>query len=119
MSTRGFHRVGDRPQALWWVNAATVLPAQIASVPRTFTVPVPAGTTTTADRGPADTIVAGLEPNVIVARSRPTPCSVTCVPALALFGEICVICGQARPAASGVPNPVARSKPGVVRYVPP
>ena len=73
---------------------------------------IPCGTITTADFAPAVTTVAGLSPNLIVAFSRPTPRSVTWAPGLPWFATSRRPCGHAKPAASGVPNPVARSKPG-------
>src|SRR3954454_23461645 len=70
-------------------------------VPRTFTMPLPLGTITTADFALADTTLALVAPNLIVPRSRPTPRSVTRAPALPWFGVIERTCGHASPDAIG------------------
>ena len=89
--------------------------------PRTLTVPLPFGTTTTADFARRrQHLGAFVDPNLIVACSSPTPRNViTRAGAVPRFGDIDVICGHASPDAIGTPNPVERSKPFAALNAPP
>ena len=100
---------------------AAFIPAPIGSAPATLhRWPGPLGTTTTADlafgrQAPSRVV----EPNLIVALSSPTPCSVTCVPAVAVVRcNRRDLAGTAKPDAIGTPKPVARSKPVAVLNMP-
>ena len=85
------------------------VPAPSGLTPLTRIKPLPLGTITTADFAFDETTFAIFEPNLIVAFERPTPCSVTRVPARPWLGVIDKTSGHDRPAAIGTPNPDARS----------
>ncbi len=98
-------------------NNARRAPVPIGLDADTVTVPLSLGAITTAARVADESTFACFAPNLIVARSRPTPCSVTLEPAAAWLGVTELICGHAMPDAMGRPSPVARSKPFAVFHV--
>jgi hypothetical protein len=73
----------------------------------TVTVPLPAGTVTSADVAVADCTVAGVDPKSMAACSSPRPLTVTVDPEYPALTEETE--AQVRPAAYGLPIPVAAS----------
>jgi len=84
-------------------------PLPSGPVADTVTVPLPGGTTTVSAEAEPDTTLAVAPPKVMVAPARPSPFTVTWVPAGAWPGSTEVTSAQARPAAIGDPRPLARS----------